>query len=188
MKPWATPCRATKDGWVIVKSYDKTWSIGGGNGNSPQHSCHEKHVTLWKDKRYDTGDEPPPPATRSEGVQYATGSEQRPIINTNSSRKNETAGPKWKQCSVVDGSGGKGKVQCCKEQYCIGTWNLRSMNQGKLDAVRQEMVKLNPDSSGVSELKWKGMDKFTSDDHYSYNCRQEYLRRKGVALIVNKRV
>ena len=62
------------------------------------------------------------------------------------------------------------------------------MNQGKLDAVRQEMVKLNPDSSGVSELKWTGMDKFTSDDHYSYNCRQEYLRRKGVALIVNKRV
>ena len=79
------------------------------------------------------------------------------------------------------GSGGKGKVQCCKEQYCIGTWNVRSMNQGKLDAVRQEMVKLNPDSSGVSELKWTGMDKFTSDDHYIYYCGQESLRRNAIA-------
>ena len=90
---------------------------------------HEQHE---KAKRYDTprGDEPP----RSESVQYTTGEEQRAI--TNSSRKNEAAGPKWKQCSAVDVSGGKSKVRCCKEQYHIGTWNVRSMNEGKFDVVK----------------------------------------------------
>ena len=79
------------------------------------------------------------------------------------------------------------KVQCCKEQYCIGTWNVRSMNQGKLEVVKQEMVRVNINILGISELKWTGMDRFNSDDHYIYHCRQESLRRNGVALIVNKR-
>ena len=72
--------------------------------------------------------------SRLEGVQYVTGEEQRAI--TNSSRKNEEAKPKQKQCPVVHVSGGESKVQCCKEQYCIGTWNVRSVNQGKLDMVK----------------------------------------------------
>ena len=76
---------------------------------------------------------------RSEGVQYATGKERRAV--TNSSRKNEAAGPKRKQRCVVDVSGGESKVRCCKERYCIGTWNGRSINQGKLDMVKQEMAK-----------------------------------------------
>ena len=85
---------------------------------------------------------------------------------------------------IGDGS----KVQCCKEQYCIGTWNVRSMNQGKLEVVKQEMARVNTDILGISELKWTGMGEFNSHDHYIYYCGQESLRRNEVALIVNKRV
>ena len=76
--------------------------------------------------------------------------------------------PKQKQCPVVDVTGDVSKVQCCKEQYCIGTWNVRSMNQGKLDMVKQEMARVNIDILGISELKWTGMGEFHSDDHYIY--------------------
>ena len=80
------------------------------------------------------------------------------------------------------------KVQCCKEQYCIGTWNVRSMNQGKLEVVKQEMARVNIGTLGISKLKWTGIGEFNSDDHYIYYCRQESLRRNGVAIMVNKRV
>ena len=76
----------------------------------------------------------------------------------------------------------------CKEQYCIGTWNVRSMNQGKFEVVKQEMARVNVDILGISKLKWTGMGEFNSDDHYIYYCRQESLRRNGVAIMVNKRV
>ena len=79
-------------------------------------------------------------------------------------------------------------VRCCKEQYCIGTWNVRSMNQGKLEVVKQEMARVNIDILGISELKWIGMGEFNSDNHYIYYCEHEYLRRNGVSIIVNKRV
>ena len=85
-------------------------------------------------------------------------------------------------------SGGKSKVQCCKEQYCIGTLNVRSMNQGKLEVVKQEMARVNKDILGISELKWTRLGKFNSDDHYFYYSGQESLRRIGVVLMVNKRV
>ena len=88
----------------------------------------------------------------------------------------------------MDVSGGESKVQCCKEQYCIGTWNIRSMSQGKLDMVKKEMARLNIDILGISELKWMGMVKFNSDDYYVYYCGQESLRRNGVALIVSESV
>ena len=80
------------------------------------------------------------------------------------------------------------KVQCCKEQYFIGTWNVRSMNQGKLEVIKQEMVRVNINILGISELKWTGMSEFNSDDHYIYYFGSESLRRNGVAIIVNKRV
>ena len=80
------------------------------------------------------------------------------------------------------------KVQCCKQQYCIGTWNVRSMNQGKLDVGKQEMARVNINILGISELKWTGMDEFNSDDHYIYYRGQESLRRNGVAIIVKKTV
>ena len=120
---------------------------------------------------------------RSVCAQYATGDQWR-----NNSRKNEGMGPKQKQHPVVDVTGVRSKVQCCKEQHCIGTWNVRSMNQGKLEVVKQEMVRVNIDILGNSELKWTGMGEFNSDDHYIYYCGQEFLRRNGVAIIVNKRV
>ena len=93
-----------------------------------------------------------------------------------------------KQCPVVDVIGDGSKVRCFKEQYCIGTWNVRSMNQGKLQVVKQEMARININILGISELKRTRMGKFNSDDHYIYYCGQESLRRNGVALIVNKRV
>ena len=82
-------------------------------------------------------------------------------------------------------SGSASEVQCYKEQYCIGTWNVRSMNQGKLDMVKQEMARLTIDIFGISELKWKGMGEFHSDDHYIYYSGQESISTNGVALIVN---
>ena len=96
--------------------------------------------------------------------------------------------PKQKEYPVVDVTGDRSKVQCCKEKYCIGTWTVRSMNQGKLEVVKQEMARVNVDILGISELKWTGMGEFNSDDHYIYYCGQESLRRNGVAIMVNKRV
>ena len=80
------------------------------------------------------------------------------------------------------------KVRCCEEQYCIGTWNVKSMNQGKFEVVKQEMARVNIDILGISKMKWTGMAEFSSDDHYIYYCGQGCLRRNGVAIIVNKRV
>ena len=117
------------------------------------------------------------------GAQYATGDQWR-----NNSRKNEEIEPKQKQHPVVDVTGDRSKVRCCKEQYCIGTWNVRSMNQGKLEVVKQEMARVNVDTLGIRELKWTGMGEFNSGDHNIYYCGQESLGRNGVAIIVNKTV
>ena len=113
--------------------------------------------------------------------QYATRDQQR-----NHSRKNEEMDPKQKQHPVVDVTGDGSKVQCCKEQYYIGTWNVRSMNQGKLELVKQEMARVNINILGISKLKWTGMGEFNSDDHYIYNNGQESLRRHGVVVTVKK--
>ena len=107
--------------------------------------------TAWKGKIYEAWRWAP----RLEGIQYATRVEHKAI--TNSSRKNEVAGPKWKWCLAVNVSGGESKIWCSKEQYCIGTWNVRSMDQGKLDVVKQEMARLNINIVGFSELKWMKM-------------------------------
>ena len=180
MKPWAIPCRSTQDRQVMVKSSDKTWSTREGNGNPLQYSCLENPVTSMKKQKDRTlKDELP----RSVCAQYATGDQWR-----NNSRKNEETEPKQKRQPAVDMAGDGSKVQCCKEQYCIGTWNVRSMNQSQVEVVKQEMARVNIDNSGISKLKWTGMDEFSSEDHYIYYCGQESLRRNGVALIVNKRV
>ena len=88
----------------------------------------------------------------------------------------------------MDVTGDRSKVLCYKEQYCIGTWNVRSVNQGRLEVVKQEMARVNIDILEISELKWTGMGEFNSDDHYIYYCGQEFLRRNGIAIMVNKRV
>ena len=120
---------------------------------------------------------------RSVGAQYATEDQWR-----NNSRKNEGIEPKQKQYPVVDWTSDRRKVRCCKDQYCIGTWNVRFMNQGKLEVVKQEMARVNIDTLGISELKWTGMGELNSDDHYIYYRGQESVRRNGVAIMVNKRV
>ena len=88
----------------------------------------------------------------------------------------------------MDVTGDRSNIRCCKEQYCIGTRNVRSMNQGKLEVVKQEMARVNINILEISELRWTGMGEFNLDDHYIYCCGQESLRRSGVALIVNKTV
>ena len=115
--------------------------------------------------------------------QYTTGDQWR-----NNSGKNKETEPKQKQHPAVDVTGDGSKVRCCKEQYCIGTWNVRSMNQGKLEVVKQEMARVNVDILKSAKLKWTGMGEFNSDDRYIYYCGQESLRRSGVEIMVNKRV
>ena len=98
---------------------------------------------------------------RSVGARCATGDQWR-----NNSRKNEGMETKQKQYPAVDVTGYRSKVRCCEEQYCIGTGNVRSMNQGKLEVVKQEMARVNIDILGISKLKWTGMGEFNSDGHY----------------------
>ena len=120
---------------------------------------------------------------RSVGAQYATGHQW-----INNSTKNEETEPKQKQHPVVDVTGDGSKAQYRTEQYCIGTGSIRSMNQGNLEVIKQEMARVNINILGISELKWTGMGEFKSDDHYIYYCGQEFLRRNGLAIIANKGV
>ena len=130
-------CRATQDGWVMVESSDKMWSTGEGNGKPLQYSCLEKSMNRMKRQKVRTlKDE----LLRSVGTQNATGDQQG-----NKSRKNEEMELKQKQHTVVDVTGDRSKVRCCKEQYCIGIWNVRSMNQGKLEVVKEEMARVSID-------------------------------------------
>ena len=150
MKLWAMLCRATQDGRVMVESSDKMWSTREGNGKPLQHSCLENPMNSMKRQNDRILKEELP---RSVGAPYATADQWR-----NNSRKNEGMEPKQKQHPLVDVTGDRSKVWCCKEQYCIGTWNVRSMNQDKLEVVKQEMVRVNVNILGISELKWTGLE------------------------------
>ena len=108
-------------------------------------------------------------------------------MNSTKRQKDRTVNNELPRTLQKDVTGDGSKVHCCKEQYCIGTWNVRSMNQGKLEVVKQEMARENINILGISVLKWTGMGEFNPDD-YIYYCGQESLRRNGVAIIVNKRV
>ena len=136
------------------------WSTGEGNGKPLQYSFLENPINSMKRQKYRTLKEELP---RLVGAQYATGDQWR-----SKSRKNEGMEPKQKQHPVMDGIGERSKVGCCKEQCCIGTWNVRSMNEGKLEVVKQEMTRVNINILGISELRWTGMGEFNSDDHYLY--------------------
>ena len=171
-------CGATQDGQVMLKSSDRMWSTGEGNGKPLQYSCLENPMNSMKRQNDRILKKE---LLRSVGAQYATGDQWR-----NNSRKEWRDGAKAKTIPSCDVTGDRSKVWCCKEQYCIGTWNVRVMNQGKLKVVKQEMARVNVDILGISELKWTGMGEFNSDDHYIYYCRQESLRRNGVAIMVNK--
>ena len=174
------PCGATQDGWVMVERSDRMWFTGEGNGKPLQYSCLENAMNSMKRQNDRILKEELPKLV---GAQYATGNQWR----TNS-RKNEGMEPKQKQYPVADVTSDRSKVRCYKQQYCIGTWNVRFMNQGKLEVVKQEMARVNVNILGISELKWTGMGEFNSDDHCIYYCGQKFLRRNGVAIIVNERV
>ena len=141
------------------------WSTGEGNGKPLQYSCLENPMNSMKRQNDRILKEEFP---RSVDTQYATGDQWR-----NTSRKNEEMVPKHKQHPVVVVTGDGSKVRCCKEQYCIGTWKIRSMNQGKLEVGQQEMARVSINILGISKLKWTGMGEFNSDDHYIYYCGQE---------------
>ena len=130
IKLWAMLCGATQDGWVILDRSDRTWSTGEGNGKPLQYSCLENPMNSMKRQNDRILKQELP---RSVGAQYATGNQWR-----NNSKKNEGMEPKQKQYPAVDVTGDRSKVWCCKEQYCIGTWNVRSMNQGKLEVVKRD--------------------------------------------------
>ena len=140
------PCGATQERWVMVERSDRMWTTGEGNGKPLQYSCLENPMNSRKSQNDRIPKEELP---RSVGAQYATGDQWR-----NNSRKNEEKKPKQKQYPVVDVTGDRSNVQCYKEQYCVGTWNVRSMNQGKLEVVKQEMARVNIDILEISELKW----------------------------------
>ena len=133
----------------MVESSDKMWSTGEGNDKPLQYSCLENPMNSMKRQKDRTlKDE----LNRLVGAQYTTGDQWR-----NNSRKNEETELKQKQYPVVDVTGDGSNVQCCKEQYSIGTWNIRSMNQGKLEVVKQVMARVKINILGISELKWTGM-------------------------------
>ena len=129
------PCGTTQDGQVMVQSSDRMWSTGEGHGKPLQYSCLENPMNSMKRHKDRTMKDE---LSKLVGAQYATGDQWR-----NNSRQNEGMEPKQKQHPVEDGTGDRSKVQCCKEQYCIGTWNVRSMNEGKLEVVKQEMTRVN---------------------------------------------
>ena len=163
----------------MVEKSDRMWSTGEGNGKSFQYSCLENPMnSMIRQKDRTLNDELP----RSVGAQHATGNQWR-----NNSRKSEEMEPKQKQHPFVDMTGGGSEVRCCKKQYCKGTWNVRSLNQGKLEAAKQETARVNIDILEISELKWTGMGEFNSDDHYIYCHGQKSLRRNRVTLVVSKR-
>ena len=168
-KLWAMPCRATQDRRVMVDSSDKCGPLEKGMATT-------SIFLPWKQYEKSKNELP-----RLVSAQYATEDPWR-----NNSRKNEEMEPKQKQHQVVDVICDGNKVQCCKEQYCIATWDVRSTNQGKLEVIKQEIARVNVDILGINELKWSGMGEFNSDDHYIYSCGQESLRRNGVAIVVNK--
>ena len=164
----------------MVESSDKLWSTGEGNGKPLKYSCLKNPMNSMKRQKDRTLKDELPMLV---GAQYATGDQWR-----NNSRKNEETEPKLNWHPGTDAMGDGSKVWCCKGKYCIGTWDAKSMNHNKLEVVKQEMVTVNIDILWISELKWTGMGEFNSYDNYIYYCVQESLRRKGVAIIVNKTV
>ena len=175
-------CSATQVGQVIVESSNKMLSTGG-NGKPLQYTCCENLTDCIKRQKDMTWKMSP----RGQQMSNILLGKSRGHLLTAPERMTRLGpsgnGTQLWMCLVM-----KVLSNAVKNKYCIGTWNVRSMNQGKLDMVKQEMARGNSDILGISELKWMGMCEFNSDNHYIYYCGQESHRRNGVALIVNKRV
>ena len=175
MKLWAMPCRATQDGWVTVESSDKLSGkfTGEGNGKPLQYTSHGNTMNCIK---------------RQKGTTPKDGQEASNVLLGKRGGQPLITSERMKQLGQSRNDAQLWMCRRCKEQYRTGTWNVRSMDQGKLDMVKQEMARVNIKILGISELIWTGMGEFNTDDHYIYYCGQESLRRNGVALIINKRV
>ena len=159
------------EGWQNVIHWRREWQCTSVFLPWEPHEQYEK--AKWEDTERGT--------PRSVRAQYATGDQWR-----NTYRKTEGMEPKQTQYPLVDVTGETSKVRCCKEQYCIGTWNVRFMSQDKLEVVKQGMARVNIDILWINEIAWTGMDEFNSDDNYIYYWGQESLWRSGVAIMVNK--
>ena len=146
------------------------WSTGEGNGKPLRYSCLENPLNSMKRQK---------DRTLKDELPRSVGTPWMPIMLLEKSGPKAQEGMNTMSQSINNArlwmSGGESEVQCCKEWYCIGTWNVRSMNQGKLEVVKQEMERVNINILGISELKWTGMGKFNADDHYIYYCGQEPL-------------
>ena len=159
----------TQDRQVMEERSDRMWSTGEENGKPLQYSCLENPMNSMKRQKDRTlKDELP----RSVDALYATGDQWR-----NNSRKNEGMEPKQKQHPVVNGTGERSKIQCCKEQYCIGTWNVGPWIKANWKWSNRRWW-VNIDSLGISELRWTGMGEYNSDNHCIYYCGQESFRKK----------
>ena len=152
----------------MVESSDKMWPTGEGNGKPLQYSCLRTPRTVWKGKKIWHWKMNSPGWEVSDILLKKSREIAPEGMKRLSQSRNDT---QFWMCLVV-------KVRCCTEQYCIGTWNVRSINQGKLEVVKQEMARVNINILGIHELKWTGMGEFNSDDFYIYYCGQESLRKK----------
>ena len=173
--------RATQDRQVMVESSVQTWSTGEGNGKSLQYACLRTPWTIWKDKKIGYWKMNSPGWQVPNMLLEISGEITLEIMKRQSQSINKA---QWWMRLVMEA----GSDYCSKEQYCIETWNVKSMNQGKLEVAKQEMARVSINILGISELKRTRMGEFSSDDHYIYDCGQESLRRNGVALIIKKRV
>ena len=176
VKLWVLPYRAPRDRWATVRSSDKKWSTAEANGKPWKDSCPENPMNSMN-RQEDVTQSGRCPIT-------LLGKEQGQLLIAPERMKQ--LGQSGNNTPAVDVSRGERKVQCCKEQYCTGSWNVRSTKQGKFGMAKQEMVRVNIDILGISELTWMGMGEFNSDHHYIYYCGQESLRRNEGAVIVNK--
>ena len=136
------PCGATQDGQVMVERSDRMWFTGEGNGKPLHYSCLENSMNSMKRQKDRTLKDELPRCPVCYWRQWR-----------NNSRKNEGIESRQKQHPVVDVTGDRSKVRCCQEQYCIGTWDVRSMSQGKLEVVKQEMTRVNIDILGIGKLR-----------------------------------
>ena len=160
MKLWAMPWRATLEEWTWWRILKKHGTLEMGMANHFSILALRTPLTVQKRQKDMTSEDGPTQISRYPICYWG---------RAKSSRRNEEAEPKQKWLQVVDMTG-ESKVWCCGKQYCIRTWNVKSMNQGKLEVVKQEMARVNIDILGISELKRAGMGEFNSDDQYIYYC------------------
>ena len=172
-------CGVTQDRRVMVERSDRMWSTGEGNGKPLQYSCLKNPMNSIKRQNGKILKGELPGSVVPSKLLETSGEITPERMNGWSQSKNNTQ--LWMGLMI------EARFAAIRV-ICIGTWNVRSMNQGKLEVVKEEMARVNIEIPGISELRWTGMGELNSADHYTYYCGQESLRRNGVAIMVNKGV